>query len=55
MRWEWHVASMGEKRKSYRILEGKPVGDVNVGWRIILRQILERVWTGLICFRIGTS
>jgi hypothetical protein len=26
MRWEGHVARMGEKRKAYRILVGKPEG-----------------------------
>jgi hypothetical protein len=26
MRWEGHVARMGEKRKAYRLLVGKPEG-----------------------------
>jgi hypothetical protein len=26
MRWEGHVARMGEKRNAYRILLGKPEG-----------------------------
>jgi hypothetical protein len=26
MRWVGHVACMGEKRKMYRLLEGKPMG-----------------------------
>jgi hypothetical protein len=26
MRWEWHVARMGEKRNVYRLLAGKPEG-----------------------------
>jgi hypothetical protein len=37
---------MGETRKAYSILEGKPEGrhhqeDADVGGRIILREILE--------------
>jgi hypothetical protein len=26
MRWEWHVARMGERRGVYRVLVGKPEG-----------------------------
>jgi hypothetical protein len=26
MRWAWHVARMGEKRNTYRLLVGKPEG-----------------------------
>jgi hypothetical protein len=32
MRWAGHVARMGEKRKAYRILVGKPEGN-----RLLLR------------------
>jgi hypothetical protein len=31
MRWAWHVARMGEKRDSYRILVGKPGGKRLLG------------------------
>jgi hypothetical protein len=64
MGWAGHVARMGEKRNAYRILVGKPerkrqLENLDVDGRIILRRILERldgmVWTGLICFRLGTS
>jgi hypothetical protein len=37
MRWEGHVAQMGERRNAYRILVGKPEGK-----RPILKWILER-------------
>jgi hypothetical protein len=36
MRWTGHVARMGKKRNAYRILVGKPQGE------IILKWILER-------------
>jgi hypothetical protein len=35
MRWAGHVARMGEKRNSYRILVGKPEGKMDlreIGW-----------------------
>jgi hypothetical protein len=31
MRWEGHVARMGEKRNAYRILVGKPEGKRSLG------------------------
>jgi hypothetical protein len=47
---------MGEKRKAYRLLVGKPEGDQDVGGWIILGWILERwdgvMWTALIWLRI---
>jgi hypothetical protein len=55
---------MGENRNAYRILVGKPeekrpLEDLDVGGRIILRWVLERqdgvVWTGLMWLRIGTN
>jgi hypothetical protein len=64
MRWEGHVAQMGEKRTAYRLLVGKPEGKRPLGrprrrWGIILEWILERwdgvVWTGLVWLRIGTG
>jgi hypothetical protein len=53
IRWEGHVARMGEKRNAYRLLVGKrPLGDQDVGGWIILGWILERcdgvMWTGLV-------
>jgi hypothetical protein len=47
MRWAGHVARMGEKRNTYRLLMGKPegkrpLGNQDVGGWIILRLILER-------------
>jgi hypothetical protein len=64
MRWAGHVARMGEKRKAYRILVGKPEvrdhwEDLDVSGWTILKWILERedgmVWIGSIWLRIGTS
>jgi hypothetical protein len=31
MRWEGHVARMGEKRRAYRLLVGKPEGNEATG------------------------
>jgi hypothetical protein len=31
MRWAWHIARMGEKRNSYRILVGEPEGKKPLG------------------------
>ena len=36
MRWAGHVARMGEERGVYRVLLGKPEGDLGVdGWKIL--------------------
>jgi hypothetical protein len=52
IRWAGHVAPMGEKRKAYRLLVGKPEGDQDVDGWIILGWILKRwdgvMWTGLV-------
>jgi hypothetical protein len=32
MKWAGHVAQMGEKRRAYRILVGKPEGKRPLGW-----------------------
>jgi hypothetical protein len=54
---------MGEKRKAYRLLVGKPEGKKPLGRPrhrsgIIVGWILERwdgvMWTGLVWLRIGT-
>jgi hypothetical protein len=48
MKWEGHVARMGEVRNAYKTLVGKPVGKISLGrpwlrWenniRIDLREI----------------
>ena len=46
MRWEGHVARMGERSGVYRVLVGKPQGknnleDPGVDWGIILRWIFR--------------
>ena len=55
---------MGEKRGIYRVLAGKPEGNIPLGrprcrWRIILRWIFRKwdvgVWTGLSWLMIGTG
>jgi hypothetical protein len=47
MRWAGHVARMGEKRNTYRLLVGKtegkrPLGRPRCRWVVILGWILER-------------
>jgi hypothetical protein len=47
MKWVGHVACMGEWRGVYRVLVGRPegkrpLGDLSIGGRIILRWTLER-------------
>jgi hypothetical protein len=51
MRWDGHVARIGENRNAYRLLVGKPDGKnhkegQDVGGWIILGWILER-WDGV--------
>jgi hypothetical protein len=65
MRWAGHVARMGEKRNSYRLLVGKPEGKRPLGrprcrWVDNIRmEILERwdgvMWTGLVWLSLGTG
>jgi len=61
MRWTGQVARMGEMRKSYKILFGKPEGKRQIGrlrrrWEDNIRMDLnEIVWEGCIWLRIGTS
>jgi hypothetical protein len=64
MRWVGHLACMGGKKNLYRILVGKPEGNISLGrrrcgWedniRMDLREIGWVVWIGLIWPRIGTS
>jgi hypothetical protein len=66
MRWEGHVARMGEKRNAYRILVGKPEGKTQLGSP--RRRCVDNikmdfrgigydgmVWIGFISLRIGTD
>jgi hypothetical protein len=52
MRWEGHVARMGEKRNAYRYLVGKPEGKRPLGrprrrWVGNIRMVLGEVgWSG---------
>jgi len=64
MRWAEHVPRMGEKRRVYRVLVGKPeerdkLGDPGVDGSIILRWIFRKwdvvVWTGSSWHWIGTG
>jgi hypothetical protein len=64
MRLAGHVAQIGEKRISYRILVGKPERKRSLGrprhrWvdniKMDLREMGRVVWTGLIWLRIGTN
>jgi hypothetical protein len=59
MRWEGHVARMGEGRVVHRILVGKSEGDLDVDGRITLRWIF-RNWEGVVgtgwrWLRVGTG
>jgi len=64
MRWEGHVARMGERRGVYRVLVGKPegkrpLGRIVVDGRILIRWIFRTldagVWNGSSWLRIGTG
>jgi hypothetical protein len=53
MRWAGHVARMGEKRRAYRILVGKPEGNRPLGrprrrWEDNIRMDLREIgWGGM--------
>jgi hypothetical protein len=63
MRWEEHVARMGEKRNAYRLFVGNPEGKRPLGrprrrWVDNIRMDLGVGWvmlTGLVWLRIGTG
>jgi hypothetical protein len=64
MRWAGHVVHIGEERKMYKVLVGKPEGNRPLGrprhrWedgiRMDLREIGWRVWNGFDWLRIGTG
>jgi hypothetical protein len=46
MRWAGHVGCMVEKRSAYRILVGKPEGEISLGrWlHNVKRDLIEMVW-----------
>ena len=58
MRLAGHVARVGEEREAYRVLVGKPEGDLGINGWIILGWNSRRwdvgMWTGLGWPRIGT-
>jgi hypothetical protein len=64
MRWAGHVARMGEERRVYKVLVGKPEGKRPLGrprrrWedgiRMDLREIGLGVWIGFDCLMTGTG
>jgi hypothetical protein len=62
MRWVGHVARMGEGRRVYRILMGKPeekrpLGTARCRWEDNIKMDLHEVgvWTGLSLLRIETG
>jgi len=64
MRWEGHVARMGERRGVYRVLVGKPEGKRPLGkprrrWvgniKMDLQNVQCEAWTGSMWLRIGTG
>jgi hypothetical protein len=63
MRWAGHVERMGEERKVYKVLVGKPEGKSPLGrlrhrWEdgigMDMREIGWRAWSGFSWLRIGT-
>jgi hypothetical protein len=64
MRWAGHVARMGEERKVYKVLVGKPerkrpIGRPRRRWedgiRMDLREIGLGIWIGFDWLRTGTG
>jgi hypothetical protein len=64
MRWAGHVAHMGEERKVYKVLVGKPEGKRPLGrprrrWDDAIRMDIKEtslgVWIGFDLLRIGVG
>jgi len=63
IRWEGHVACIGERRGAYGVLVGKPEGKRPLGrtrnrWyniKLDLQEVGCEAWTGLMWLRIGTG
>ena len=64
MRWEGHVARMGESRGVYKVLVGKPEAKRPLGRprrrredniKMDIQEVVVGTWTGLIWLRIGTG
>jgi hypothetical protein len=58
MRWAGHVAGIGEERKLYKILVGKPEGKIPVGrpkhrWEDGIRMDITRLAGGVDCIRLA--
>jgi hypothetical protein len=46
MRWAGHVARMGEERKVYKVLVGKPKGRPRRKWEEGIRMVLRETGLG---------
>jgi len=51
LRWAWHVARLGERKVSYRVLVGKPEGKRPLGrprrrWEDNIKMNLQKVGGG---------
>jgi hypothetical protein len=60
LRWEGHLARMGERRSAYRVLIERPerksrFEDPGVILNRIFKKCDGETWTGLIWLRIGTG
>ena len=42
LRWAGHVARMKEGRRAFKVLTGKPTGDLGVGGRTLIEWILKK-------------
>jgi hypothetical protein len=46
IRWAGHVARMGEERKVYKVLVGKPEGKRSLRWENGIRMDLRKIGLG---------
>ena len=58
MKWEGHVARMGDRRDAYMVLvgranEGRPLGRRGIILKIVFKMD-EEAWIGLLWLRMGT-